>query len=116
MCYTAGSLQGGSIGSSEVSFTPGRLQEGHFRADTQTAGAVCLLAQTALPCALFAPGPLTLNLRGGTNADMAPQIDEYTEIFLPNIARYLRCTQRSLRIFHCISLLLGSGSSLSTRL
>jgi len=49
---------------------------------------VCLLAQTALPCALFAPGPLTLNLRGGTNADMAPQIDEYTEIFLPNIARF----------------------------
>jgi RNA 3'-terminal phosphate cyclase (ATP) len=44
--------------------------------------------QVALPCAVFAPGGVALRLRGGTNADMAPQIDEFTEIFLPNVAKF----------------------------
>merc|ERR1711976_575466 len=30
---------------------------------------------------------MSLNLRGGTNCDMAPQIDELTEILLPNLER-----------------------------
>lgn len=31
--------------------------------------------QAAMPCLLFAPGACEVVLRGGTNADMAPQID-----------------------------------------
>ena len=31
---------------------------------------------------------VSLNLRGRTNAQMAPQTDEYTEIFLPNISKF----------------------------
>ena len=83
-----GRLEGATIGSGQVSFQPGPLNPGHFSADTQTAGAVCLLAQISLPCALFAPGPVSLDLRGGTNCDMAPQIDEFTEILLPNLERF----------------------------
>merc|ERR1719450_1012370 len=74
-------------GLSLVTFRPGQLQAGDYLADTKTAGAVCLLGQISLPCAIFAPGPVTLNLRGGTNCDMAPQIDEFTEILLPNIRK-----------------------------
>ena len=29
-----------------------------------------------------------LNLRGGTNADMAPQIDEFTEVFFQNLKHF----------------------------
>ena len=29
-----------------------------------------------------------LNLKGGTNADMAPQIDEFTEVCIPNLAHF----------------------------
>jgi len=83
-----GKLDGGEFGSVEVSFIPGQLRSGEFSADTKTAGAVCLLAQVSIPCALFSPGMVSLNLRGGTNAQMAPQIDEYTEIFLPNISKF----------------------------
>lgn len=32
-----------------------KLSGGEFMADTKSAGAVCLLAQIALPCSLFAP-------------------------------------------------------------
>ena len=31
---------------------------------------------------------LVLNLRGGTNTDMAPQIDAFTEILLPNLKQF----------------------------
>ena len=31
---------------------------------------------------------VVLNLRGGTNADMAPQIDEFTEVFLANLKHF----------------------------
>lgn len=37
--------------------------------------SVALLLQVSLPCALFAGGPSELCLKGGTNAEMAPQID-----------------------------------------
>ena len=59
-----------------------------FRPDTKGSGAVCPLAQVSLPCALFSPSMVSLNLRGGTNAQMAPQTDEYTEIFLPKISKF----------------------------
>ena len=37
--------------------------------------SICLLMQAALPCFLVGSGPGTMTLRGGTNAEMAPQID-----------------------------------------
>jgi RNA 3'-terminal phosphate cyclase (ATP) len=53
----------------------------HFTMDTQTAGATTLLAQVALPVALFRPHQTILHLKGGTNADMAPQVDYYASVF-----------------------------------
>ena len=43
---------------------------------------------TPPPCTKLLSPQVCLNLKGGTNADMAPQIDEFTEIFLPNIAKF----------------------------
>ncbi|KAJ2948238.1 hypothetical protein O0L34_g7466 [Tuta absoluta] len=74
-------IKGASIGSTEVEFIPGKLRSGQYMADTKTAGSISLLLQVALPCALLAPGPVSLELRGGTNADMAPQIDYMGEVF-----------------------------------
>ncbi|KAG6462631.1 RNA 3'-terminal phosphate cyclase [Manduca sexta] len=74
-------LKGAHLGSTEIEFRPGKIRGGHYVADTQTAGSISLLLQVALPCALVADGPVTLDLKGGTNADMAPQIDYMTEVF-----------------------------------
>lgn len=38
--------------------------------------------------ALFSDSKTTLDLKGGTNADMAPQIDFSTEIFRPNLEKF----------------------------
>uniref|UniRef100_A0A673IWD3 RNA 3'-terminal phosphate cyclase n=1 Tax=Sinocyclocheilus rhinocerous TaxID=307959 RepID=A0A673IWD3_9TELE len=70
-----GNLEGATVGSTEIMLTPGKIKGGNHIADTQTAGSVGLLMQISLPCALFAQGPSELCLKGGTNAEMAPQID-----------------------------------------
>ncbi|PWA21245.1 hypothetical protein CCH79_00009562 [Gambusia affinis] len=84
----SGSLQGASIGSTDISLTPGKVRSGNHTADTQTAGSVCLLLQAALPCALYADAASQLLLKGGTNAEMAPQIDYTVKVFKPVVERF----------------------------
>ncbi|XP_069673562.1 RNA 3'-terminal phosphate cyclase [Periplaneta americana] len=83
-----GKLKGGEIGSTEVVLHPGKVKCGEYFADTGTAGSVGLLIQVALPCIMFSNGTTILKLRGGTNAEMAPQIDYTTEIFRPLLERF----------------------------
>ncbi|XP_077441142.1 RNA 3'-terminal phosphate cyclase [Vanacampus margaritifer] len=86
MC--AGVLQGGAIGSTDVRLTPGKIRAGNYTADTHTAGSVCLLLQVALPCAVYADATSNLSLRGGTNAEMAPQIDYILKVFKPVVEKF----------------------------
>lgn len=75
-----GHLEGGRVGSTAITFFPKSLGMGKFIGDIGTAGATMLLIQTSLPCLLFAPGRSTLVLTGGTNAEMAPQVDYTTMV------------------------------------
>lgn len=92
--FAGSTLTGTDLHSSAVSFTPppissnSRSGKTEFLADTKTAGAVCLLAQVSLPAAIFQNVPSSLILKGGTNADMAPTIEYYDLVFLPNIRRF----------------------------
>ncbi|XP_007901105.1 RNA 3'-terminal phosphate cyclase [Callorhinchus milii] len=78
-----GCLEGAKVGSTEIVFQPSRIQGGKHLADTKTAGSVCLLMQVSIPCVLFAASPSELLLKGGTNAEMAPQIDYTLQVFKP---------------------------------
>ncbi len=95
-----GTLQGGVVGSSDVTLMPGRLQAGTHTADTGTAGSTVLLAQSALPCLLFAAGGApssTLELKGGTDAAMAPPVDFLTSVLLPLLSRTI-CVDASATV------------------
>ncbi|KJE89346.1 RNA 3'-phosphate cyclase [Capsaspora owczarzaki ATCC 30864] len=83
-----GHLTNASINSTSITFVPGAIAAGRFDADIGTAGATMLLVQIALPCALFAPGQVALKLTGGTNAEMAPQVDYTVQIFRPIAQRF----------------------------
>lgn len=83
-----GKLQGDYIGSMEIIFWPSTVTGGHFLADTKTAGSITLLLQVALPCLLFTNTTSTLTLIGGTNTEMAPQVDYMTEVFRPNLEKF----------------------------
>ncbi len=86
---TEGQLKGGALNSSEIVFDPRRRPVGGtHRADIGTAGATTLLAQVSLPCLLFGRTPCELDLRGGTNADFAPIVEYYSEVFLPSLRRF----------------------------
>lgn len=83
-----GKLIGGSIGSTKIEFWPGKIVGGNFYAGVKTAGSISLLLQIALPCTLYADSDTTLTLEGGTNADMAPQIDYTTQVFRPVLEKF----------------------------
>lgn len=44
--------------------------------------SVALLMQVAIPCALFAPGPTTFSLWGGTDAEFAPPINYMAQVMI----------------------------------
>lgn len=81
-------VTGAEIGSTEVQFYPNSLVGGTFKSIVRTAGSISLLLQVALPCTFFANSDSTLILQGGTNAEMAPQIDYTTEVFRPILEKF----------------------------
>nr|XP_036871098.1 RNA 3'-terminal phosphate cyclase [Manis javanica] len=83
-----GQLEGAEIGSTEIMFIPKKIKGGIHTADTKTAGSVCLLMQVSMPCVLFAASPSELHLKGGTNAEMAPQIDYTAMVFKPIVEKF----------------------------
>lgn len=90
-----GSLEDGCIGATEVTLIPGHLEATEATGDTGTAGSCMLLAQSALPCLLFAPpkpgGVATslLHLKGGTDAAMAPTEGYFQHVLLPVLRKTL---------------------------
>ncbi|MBN3307308.1 RNA 3'-terminal phosphate cyclase [Amia ocellicauda] len=83
-----GHLEGGEVGSTEITLSTGKIKGGNHVADTKTAGSVGLLLQVALPCVLFADSPSELSLKGGTNAEMAPQIDYTLKVFKSMVEKF----------------------------
>jgi len=83
-----GQLEGGTIGSRELFFHPGRfLHGGNFQWDIGTAGSTTMLALALLPMAAFAPGPQTFQLTGGLFQDFAPSAFHVQHALLPLVRR-----------------------------
>lgn len=83
-----GKLLGADLDSTQIEFWPGKIKGGRYTGAVKTAGSISLLLQVALPCSLFAESETILFLTGGTNAEMAPQIDYTTEVFRPIMEKF----------------------------
>lgn len=83
----AASCDGATVGSSQITFRPGRVQPGEYRFAVGTAGSTGLVLQTILPPLMLADGPSRLVLEGGTHNMMAPPFEFIARCFLPLIAR-----------------------------
>jgi len=68
-------VDGLQLGSTEITFWPGRLRSGHFRFDIGTAGSITLVLQAVLPVLVYAPGRVEIEIRGGTDVPWSPPID-----------------------------------------
>uniref|UniRef100_A0A1B6EDJ6 RNA 3'-terminal phosphate cyclase n=1 Tax=Clastoptera arizonana TaxID=38151 RepID=A0A1B6EDJ6_9HEMI len=85
---TGGKAFGAEERSTELTFYPGHVKGGEYLAAIRTAGSISLLTQLLLPCALFASGETVIDLRGGTNCEMAPHIDYTATVLLRLLAKF----------------------------
>jgi RNA 3'-terminal phosphate cyclase (ATP) len=68
-------VEGLRLGSTEIRFYPDGIRSGVFRFDIGTAGSITLVLQATLPVMAFAPGPVRLVVRGGTDVPWSPPVD-----------------------------------------
>ncbi len=80
-------VQGASVGSTSIRFSPGSIKPGTYCFSVGTAGSATLVLQTVLPALVLASGPSHLTLEGGTHNPMAPPFDFLQKAFLPLLNR-----------------------------
>lgn len=76
-----------AVGSTELTFKPGRVCPGDYHFAVGTAGSTNLVLQTVLMPLIFADAPSRLVLEGGTHNMMAPPFEFLERGFLPIINR-----------------------------
>ncbi len=75
-------------GSTEVTFIPGPIKAGDYVIRMGTAGSITLALQSILPIAACAPGPVTLDITGGTDVRWSPSYDYFEQVTLPALALF----------------------------
>jgi len=78
-------LSGNEIGSSSISFRPGKVTGGEFEFNVGTAGSVTLVLQAILPVALMAERPVSGRITGGTEVKWSPTVDYFDRVFLKGL-------------------------------
>jgi RNA 3'-terminal phosphate cyclase (ATP) len=81
---------GASIGSTHLTFTPGRVAHGDYHFAIGTAGSATLVLQTVLPALLGSDDQsqqTRLTIEGGTHNPFAPPFDFLAKAFLPLLNR-----------------------------
>ncbi len=84
---TDAEVKGLALGSTEVFFAPNEIKSGEYRLDIGTAGSIPLLLQCLMPAAMYADGPVCLEIKGGTDVRWSPSIDYMRHVMLPTIAK-----------------------------
>jgi RNA 3'-terminal phosphate cyclase (ATP) len=76
-------VERGELGSTELSFVPGRVRNGSYDFAIGTAGSTSLVLHAILPALLFAEGESEVRLSGGTDAMSAPPADHLAQVYVP---------------------------------
>ena len=81
-------IQGGTLGSRELWFTPQEIKGGNIEALIETAGSIPMLFSATLPICLFAQNPVKVHVaKGGTDTIHAPTVNYIRNVFLPALKR-----------------------------
>ncbi len=81
-------LQGATLASKELWFTPQEIAGGNIEATIETAGSIPMLLMATLPICLFAKKPVRLHVaKGGTDTLHAPTINYLRAVLLPMLRR-----------------------------
>ena len=80
-----GELEGDSLGSEEIKFSPGDISQGKTLTNIkiETAGSITLVLQALIPPCLFASEPIKIAFQGGaTDTFFSPTINYFQFVFL----------------------------------
>jgi RNA 3'-terminal phosphate cyclase (ATP) len=80
-------VEGATVGSSQLSFSPGAVQGGEYLFSIGTAGSCTLVLQTILPALLMAGEDSQITLMGGTHNPMSPPFHFLQRAFIPLLER-----------------------------
>ena len=80
-------VEGATLGSKTLTFTPGSVRSGTYHFAVGTAGSGTLVLQTILPALMTAHGSSEITIEGGTHNMQAPPFDFLRKAFLPVINR-----------------------------
>jgi RNA 3'-terminal phosphate cyclase (ATP) len=75
------------VGSTELSFNPGKVQGGDYNFNIGTAGSCTLVLQTVLPALLMAEQESRVVITGGTHNTMSPPFHFLQRAFIPLLRR-----------------------------
>ncbi len=81
-------VEGAQLGARSLVLIPGAVQSGDYHFAVGTAGSACLVFQTILWPLLFADGPSSVAIEGGTHNSKSPPFDFIEQTFLPLMARF----------------------------
>ena len=76
-------VQGGELGSTRLTFTPGEIRAGSYRFPIGSAGSTTLVLQTVLPALARATAPSRVAITGGTHNKAAPPFEFLERAYLP---------------------------------
>ena len=76
-----GELKGADLKSTEIEFTPGKINGGDYKFDVGTAGAVTLVLQSLIIPAIHAEKEINFEITGGTHVSWSPAFDYFKHIF-----------------------------------
>ena len=77
------------LGTTEFWYHPGKIKKGKYNVDISTAGSITLLLQALILPSLFAPGKITLNIKGGTCGKWQASVDYLQNLLLPQLRRFV---------------------------
>ena len=80
-------VQGATLGSAELIFSPSKVRPGEYKFSVGTAGSGTLVFQTVLPALMLTSEPSRLVIEGGTHNTAAPPFDFLARTFLPLVER-----------------------------
>lgn len=103
-----GRLEGDAIGSSSLTFVPGKVVPGRYVFDIGTAGASSLVLQAVLPPLVMTGGKSSVAVTGGTHLPLSPPY-EYLETVFEPFLNMLGCHVR-FRLRRCGFYPRGGGS------
>jgi len=81
-------VEGATLASEELWFTPNVIEGGCVEAAIETAGSIPMLFLAALPVCLYAKNPVDLHVvKGGTDTLHAPSINYLRYVLLPTLCK-----------------------------